>query len=78
MKIKIFVIILSLLLKNESKDTHYKYTQYTNKIVFYFQVGYNRCIYQEHSRNCMNKYKNKTLYRLIPIKETDLKFFSQE
>ncbi len=22
--------------------------------------------------------KNKTLYRLIPIKETDLKFFSQE
>ncbi len=32
MKIKIFVIILSLLLKNENKDTHYKYTQYTNKI----------------------------------------------
>ncbi len=30
-KIKIFVIILSLLLKNENKDTHYKYT-YTNKI----------------------------------------------
>ncbi len=25
-KIKIFVIILSLLLKNENKDTHYKYT----------------------------------------------------
>ncbi len=25
-KIKIFVIIFSLLLKNESKDTHYKYT----------------------------------------------------
>ncbi len=25
-KIKIFVIISSLLLKNESKDTHYKYT----------------------------------------------------
>ncbi len=31
-KIKIFVIILSLLLKNENKDTHYKYIQYTNKI----------------------------------------------
>ncbi len=26
----------------------------------------------------MNKYKNKTLYRLIPIKGTVLKFFSQE
>ncbi len=26
----------------------------------------------------MNKYTNKTLYRLIPIKETVLKFFSQE
>ncbi len=25
-KIKIFVIILSLLLKNKNKDTHYKYT----------------------------------------------------
>ncbi len=25
-------VILSLLLKNENKDTHYKYTQYTNKI----------------------------------------------
>ncbi len=25
-KIKIFVIILSLLLKNENKDAHYKYT----------------------------------------------------
>ncbi len=31
-KIKIFVIIFSLLLKNESKDTHYKYTYYTNKL----------------------------------------------
>ncbi len=31
-KIKIVVIILSLLLKNENKDTHYKYTYYTNKI----------------------------------------------
>ncbi len=27
----------------------------------------------EHSSNCMNKYKNKTLYRLSPIKETVLK-----
>ncbi len=44
-KIKIVVIILSLLLKNERKDTHYKYTLYTNK----------------------------TLYRLITIKETVLK-----
>ncbi len=30
-KIKIFVIILYLLLKNKNKDTHYKYTWYTNK-----------------------------------------------
>ncbi len=26
----------------------------------------------------MNKYKNKTLYRLIPIKVTELLFFCQE
>ncbi len=30
-KIKIFVIILSLLFKNKNNDTHYKYTQYTDK-----------------------------------------------
>ncbi len=31
-KIKIFVIIFFFVIKNENKDTHYKYTQYTNKI----------------------------------------------
>ncbi len=41
MKIKIFDIILSLILKNENKDTHYKYTciNKTNSVLFSGTIG---------------------------------------
>ncbi len=62
---KIFVIILALLLKNETKDTFYKYTQYSNKInsvLFSGTIGVFISSIQE------TELINITLYRCIPIK----------
>ncbi len=65
---RIFVLILSLLLKNKTKihitNTHNLQIKQT---VFNFQVKYLAGAFKKLN----DKYKNKTLYRLIPIKSTE-------
>ncbi len=65
-KMRIFVLILSLLLKNKHKDTHTHNLQ-IKQTVFNFQVKYLAGAFKKLN----DKYKNKTLYILIPIKSTE-------
>ncbi len=69
-KMRIFVLILSLLLKNKTK-IHITNNIQIKQTVFNFQVKYLAGAFKKLN----DKYKNKTLYRLIPIK-VSIHFFS--
>ncbi len=69
---RIFVLILSLLLKNKTK-IHITNNIQIKQTVFNFQVKYLAGAFKK--LNDKYKNKNKTLYRLIPIK-VSIHFFS--
>ncbi len=66
--LSLFYLLLKIRKKLHITNTH---TIQIKQTVLYFQE------FQENSRNWINKYKNKTLYRLIPIKAAVLFFMSR-